>query len=442
MSTPRTVFISHAHADNAICEQVALALRQRGIDAWIDLKNLQDGHSLSGDITYELVRRQAFVLMLTSASNASHWVGQELDTFIAYANDNRSRVVDGVTRVIIPVLLEANLEMLVEDAVTHQHRASNWAKVFSLKAINGTNKPLAMLVQEIATAVGLVNDQIGVALSPTVQSPSPVWPEIPLPMRLARLGFNGYLINGVEVIIPPVCDVPAGRFIMGSDKQHDPQARDSEIPQYQVNLAAFQICAFPLTVAEYACAVKAGAVKEPQTCINVTWQVQQQRPDHPVVSITWYQAAAYAAWLAKVTGERWRLPIEAEWEKAARGIDGRIYPWGDEWDKTRANTDDGGPKTTTPVGSYAQQGDTSPYGVHDMAGNVYEWTSSIYQERPPYHSDQAENDANTTSARIMRGGAWSYPPVSARAASRGCDKPDCCVYIVGMRLALSAPAGA
>src|SRR5579884_2000142 len=241
MSTPRTVFISHAHADNVLCEQIALALRQQGIDAWIDLKNLQDGHSLSGDITYELVRRQAFVLLLTGASNASHWVGQELDTFIAYANDSRSRVVNGVARVIIPVLLEANLEMLVEDALTHQHRASNWAKVFGLKAINGVNKPQAMLVQEIAAAVGVASGQVGVVSPPQVPSPSPVWPEMPLPMRVARLGFSGYVMNGVEVIVPPVCDVPAGRFIMGSDKQHDAQAQDNEIPQYQINLAAFQI---------------------------------------------------------------------------------------------------------------------------------------------------------------------------------------------------------
>jgi hypothetical protein len=263
--TTRTVFISHAHADNVICEQIASALRQQGIDAWIDLANLQDGHSLSGDITFELVRRQVFVLLLTSASNASHWVGQELETFLAYANDSRSRVIDGVARVIIPVLLEANLEMLVEDAVTHQHRASNWAKVFSLKAINGTNKPQAMLVQEIVTAVSKTSAQTGEASSSPVQSLPPAWPEIPLPVRLARLGFKGHLMYGVEVIVSPVCDVPAGRFIMGSDKQHDIQARDNEIPQYQINLAAFQISAFPVTVAEYICAVKAGAVKEPQT---------------------------------------------------------------------------------------------------------------------------------------------------------------------------------
>src|SRR5262249_37019470 len=103
---------------------------------------------------------------------------------------------------------------------------------------------------------------------------------------------------------------------------------------------AYQIARFPVTVAEYACAIRAKAVREPpkRSSHTIEWRTQLQRLDHPVVNVSWHNAIAYAAWLAKVTGQPWRLPTEAEWEKAARGTDGRIYPWGDLWDQTRANT--------------------------------------------------------------------------------------------------------
>ena len=85
------------------------------------------------------------------------------------------------------------------------------------------------------------------------------------------------------------------------------------------------------------------------------WATQQTHPDHPVVCVSWNDVVAYARWLAKTTGQRWRLPSEAEWEKAARGTDGRIYPWGDTFDKARCNTNESGIGTTTPVGQLSQR---------------------------------------------------------------------------------------
>ena len=106
---------------------------------------------------------------------------------------------------------------------------------------------------------------------------------------------------------------------MGSDKARDEEAFDAELPQHRVEVGVFQIGKYPVTVAEYALAVVAGAVREPPQSGSVTWAVQQQRLDHPVVCVSWNDAVAYITWLAETTGQRgWRLPNEAEWEKAAR----------------------------------------------------------------------------------------------------------------------------
>ena len=185
--------------------------------------------------------------------------------------------------------------------------------------------------------------------------------------------------------------IPAGQFLMGSDKAKDSQARDDETPQYWVEVDAFQIAKYPVTVAEYALAVRAGAVREPPKpdWNDVTWETQQQHLDHPVVNVSWHDATAYAAWLNTATGQRgWRLPTEAEWEKAARW-DPRAAgtaastPGVTRFDQNRCNTARAASERTSPVGWYpaSRRGPltgASPFGVEEMAGNVWEWTSSIY----------------------------------------------------------------
>ena len=169
--------------------------------------------------------------------------------------------------------------------------------------------------------------------------------------------------DGKEMIL-----IPAGEFLMGREKK-------------TVFVPAFYIDRTPVTNAEYKAFVDATNYNFPPH-----WRRGQPPPgkeNHPVVQVTWFDAVAYAEWAGK------RLPTGPEWEKAARGTDGRIYPWGDTFDPTRLNCGEGGPLDTTPVGQYSPAGD-SPYGVVDMAGNVYEWT----------------NDGNPVTTMALRGGSW------------------------------------
>ena len=165
------------------------------------------------------------------------------------------------------------------------------------------------------------------------------------------------------------------------------------------------------------------------------WEEQKKRPDHPVVFVSWYDALAYTKWLSAVTGRQWKLPSEAEWEKAARGTEGKIYPWGDEWDARKANTAEQGPKETTPVGMYPQG--ASIYGVMDMAGNVWEWTNTVYKEYP-YDAEDGREDENSTNDRVLRDGSWSGDARYARAAGRYNRRPDYSSNYRGFRLACFA----
>jgi formylglycine-generating enzyme required for sulfatase activity len=181
-------------------------------------------------------------------------------------------------------------------------------------------------------------------------------------------------------------------------------------------LPTYEIAHFPVTVAEYACFVRSGQLEPKRVLLDgPSWKAQLQQLDHPVVNVSWDDAQSYAKWLSLMTGVTWRLPTEGEWEKAARGTDGRIYPWGDEFEQWRCNTSGSGKKTTTPVGTYP--GGASPYGVQDMAGNGWEWTSSLYKPYP-YKEADGRNDLKSNGSRVLRGGSWGVDARGARAASR------------------------
>lgn len=157
-----------------------------------------------------------------------------------------------------------------------------------------------------------------------------------------------------------------------------------------------------------------------------------------MVEISWGVAVAYCRWLAKATGRPYRLPSEAEWEKGARGTDGRIYPWGNLWDAKHCNSAEGGQGGTTPVDTYPAG--ASPYGLLDMAGNVWEWCSTIWQEKAyPFQIQDEWTKAylgRTNVLRVLRGGAFNYGADNVRCAARDWSVPNDRDYNFGFRVVL------
>jgi formylglycine-generating enzyme required for sulfatase activity len=225
---------------------------------------------------------------------------------------------------------------------------------------------------------------------------------------------------------PGMVHVPSGEFIMGSSAS-DPDVEDDEKPQHTVYLDAFYIDKTEVTNAQFAHFLneRGNQIEDSVPWLDIgsedcliSRSVEQYRPksgyeEHPVIEVSWYGARAYCQWVGK------RLPTEAEWEKAARGTEGREWPWGNEWDASKCNTAEGGHGTTTPVGQFSPDGD-SHYGVADMAGNVWEWVADWYD--PGYYKSQLPEHnppgPDSGQVRVIRGGAWFTERGLARCAYR------------------------
>jgi toxoflavin biosynthesis protein ToxD len=259
---------------------------------------------------------------------------------------------------------------------------------------------------------------------------------------------------------PAMVHVPAGSFRMGTREEDGPaiiaeykhahvQRRflAKEAPQHEVETGEFEIGRYPVTNQEYADFVAATGRAKPASWTGATYP--EGKANHPVVRISHEDAVAYTEWLARETGRAYRLPTEAEWEKAARGTDGRLYPWGNSFDPDRCNTLEGNTfamlykrarpvfnvvlrigsfvvdrgllgdrfdqaLNTTPVGIYPDG--ASPYGALDLAGNAEEWVAEPFSLYPGYpHGDEFDWSAEGS---ICRGGAWNRPGDVARTARR------------------------
>ena len=256
--------------------------------------------------------------------------------------------------------------------------------------------------------------------TPTVTyTPTPV--NQPLALQVNAL-------DGAEIVW-----VPAGEFLMGSNASVDPYFYGAEGPQHTVNLSEFWIYRREVTNAMYQQCVAAGDCPRPAYNASAVRTDYYGNPDYagyPVVYVSWVHAVSYCTWAGG------RLPTEAEWEKAGRGTDGRLFPWGD--DGPSEQLVHYGTSDTAPVGSYPHG--ASPYGALDMSGNVHEWVFDWFQST--YYSFSPLDDpqgAVSGTTRVYRGGAYHNQADALRVVMRGSRAVDFTGPDIGFRCAMDLP---
>jgi len=240
------------------------------------------------------------------------------------------------------------------------------------------------------------------------------------------------LAEGVQI---ELLRIPAGPFLMGSDPAKDPQADDDEKPQHTLTLPDYDLAKTPVTNAQYEAFVRSTGHGAPNSWAE--GKPPQGKENHPVANVDWNDALAFCRWASDVSGYDVQLPSEAQWEKGARGSDGRIYPWGDDWDAARCNTSESGAGGTTPVDRYPQG--ASPYGLLDMAGNVWEWTRSVYMAYP-YRPEEREREdlaAGPERPRVLRGGSCYIGARGARCSVRFGNLPNIHGVSLGFRVVVA-----
>ncbi len=242
---------------------------------------------------------------------------------------------------------------------------------------------------------------------------------------LARLGDPRFRADAWNLPDEPLLgfvEIPAGPFLMGEGRE-----------EHEVELGVYYVARYPVTVAQFRAFVQESGYE-----VDKLWGRYNSLDNHPVVMVSWHDTRVYCDWLAErlqggegtpeplarlLREEGWvvRLPTEAEWEKAARGTDGRIYPWGDEGDPERANCGDTRVGATSAAGCFPDG--ASPYGVQDLSGNVWEWCHSLYEDYPYDPADGRENP-QAGGRCVWRGGAFYVDEWDVRCALRFRLNPD------------------
>lgn len=235
------------------------------------------------------------------------------------------------------------------------------------------------------------------------------------------------LAQPVRFIEPRMIHVPAGSFLMGCDS-----GRDDEKPAHRVTLDAFEIAAYQVTNAEYALFLTATQHAEPP----VTWNdANFNAPRQPVLSVSWFDATAYCDWLTQMSGGGYRLPTEAQWERAARGgTENELYPWGDCAPEDVPDYSNRWKGRTEEVGLYAP----NAFGIFNMGDNVHEWCSDWYRADYYAHSPEHEPAGPESGVRkASHGGSWRHHIKVTRTAARSSIPPDFKYADYGFRLARS-----
>ncbi len=418
-----------------------------------DTEDIKWGQSFEARIDAALASITFFLPILTPGFFTSRFCRYELEQFLRReAALGRNDLVLPVYYIRVPALENPALQAsdpLAQTLAARQY--IDWRRLrrrsFDLPEVHDR---LAEMAEQIADALEPVppppaapeTTTLHATTQPVVDT-SPTLPAIPADNRATR-----------HPSLPDMVKIPAGPFLMGSSDA-DTLAYNAEKPQHRLELPTYWIGKTPVTNAQFRPFVAGDGYTNQDYWTDVGWEWREEEgitapcrwddaewngADQPVVCVSWFEAVAYARWLSAQTGQALRLPTEAEWEKAARGPDGFIWPWGNTWKEGRCNTEEAGIGTTTPVGSYPEG--ASPYGALDMAGNVWEWTATRWTKDYPYAVEDewtAEYLAGE-GGRMLRGGSWFNEQRVVRGALRNLSfSPHDRNLYDGLRLASHSP---
>jgi formylglycine-generating enzyme required for sulfatase activity len=456
---PLRVFLCHASTDKAAVRELYQRLHADGIDAWLDEENLLPGQDWQVEIS-KAVRQSDVVLVCLSprSINKEGYVQKEIRIALDVADEKPEGTI-----FLMPLRLE-------DCAVPERLTRWQWVNLFST---NGHER-LMRALQVRATGLGLGASPSAApapqseAYAAPAQSVSNVSSGVNLEGQQVSVGndvvgrdkiiqANTYIEHATIIQSTPQVEdtqdvstakynievrkfggmefvrVPAGKFLMGSTDD-DRLARDDEKPQHKVEIPYdYWMGRYPVTIGQFAAFVKTAKYNFK---LDENWR---NKAAHPASKVSWNNAAAYCKWLSKrltadLEGLVLRLPTEAEWEKAARGTDGRLFPWGNEWpDEMRCNFDNH-VGDTTPVGQFNPR-DESLYGCADMAGNVLEWTHSLFVQYP--YNPRDGREAPWIDDRVLRGGSFESDERGLRCASRCTFNPYNHLAFVGFRVVVS-----
>jgi formylglycine-generating enzyme required for sulfatase activity len=446
------VFISHSSQDRDYAHAFADRLMKEGYDVW--LNDDSDNSDARWQITSSALRECAiFFVLMSPASEASHRVGQEI---------NLARQSKKLT---VPFLLSGE-NWAIFEAVRYVDISDGrlpWPGFFDQLARFaqrnvGRGKDVTIHPAKSARSTGELVSVGAESLLAIIENPdSEAVERAEAGIKLARIGDPrpgvGVRPNGLPDI--SWVDIPAGDFLFGS-YMGDLTANMNEMPQAVYAMPDYAVSRYPITYAQYAAFVNGNGYANSRywTQAGLRWRGNRRQPDvswndpkwhisnHPVIGVTWYEAVAFTRWLTERLGYEVWLPSEMEWEKAARGPDGRRFPWGNQFfgnhancvqalqpDPFRRQTEVVGLGRTSAVGIFPEG--ASPYGVLDMCGNVWEWCVSAWRDS----YDDPDNTAyEGRMPRVVRGGSWNEREGNTRVAARQGVAPETADTALGFRI--------
>jgi formylglycine-generating enzyme required for sulfatase activity len=435
------VFIAYRSFDRSAAGVLAQRLQEAGIETWLDSINLSPGDSWNVALETALKRCRVCLILIGVHNTSSHIIHEAYnlradesrdeprDSFDLAAALPNSGMLQAIERrlsqgnfSVIPVLLPGTSRDQLTQLPAFMQKLQ-WIEF--LHSLDDERAYKRLLDAILIYTTNRLSDKSTIDL--TEESA-----QATASTHIESTSTKGAITIKKIICFPDIdwVEIPAGAFVYGEKGE-----------ERRLDLERFYIGRYPITNVQYQTFIEAGGYQDERWWQDLikpkpkkpSWK----QPNRPRETVNWYEAVAFTRWLSAQLGYTITLPTEAQWEKAARGDNGRDYPWGNRFQSGDANAHEvpAGKKDnlrqTTAVGMYMHR--QSSYGVADMAGNVWEWCLNKYHEPAKLEPDDSGD------VRVLRGGSWYDDPELARSASRSRNNPDDRYFNIGFRVVSSSP---